>query len=65
MLPKKNGGVESGGRHLAALLGVLEESKKSDYYGYGQSSGSGNMLMTFEFQHSNLNHQNPSHTIDA
>jgi 3,4-dihydroxyphenylacetate 2,3-dioxygenase len=58
MLPQyaKNAGVESGGRHLAALLGVLEESKKSNYYGYGQSSGSGNVIMTFEPLHSKLDH---------
>jgi len=61
----RNAGVESGGRHLAALLGVLEESKKSNYYGYGQSSGSGNVLMTFEPQHSNLNYKNPSHIVEA
>jgi 3,4-dihydroxyphenylacetate 2,3-dioxygenase len=67
MLPQyaKNAGVESGGRHLAALLGVLEESKKSNYYGYGQSSGSGNVLMTFEPQKSKLNHPSPSHTVEA
>lgn len=35
----KNAGVESEGRHLAMLLGLLEGNHKSDYYGYGQSSG--------------------------
>jgi 3,4-dihydroxyphenylacetate 2,3-dioxygenase len=42
--------VESGGRHLAALLGVLEGEYKSNFYGYGQSSGSANVVMTFEPQ---------------
>lgn len=40
-------GVEAGGRHLAALLGVLEGDYKSKYLGYCQSSGSGNVVMTF------------------
>jgi 3,4-dihydroxyphenylacetate 2,3-dioxygenase len=40
--------VESGGRHLAMLLGVLEGNYQSNYYGYGQSSGSANVVMTFQ-----------------
>ncbi|ADI27034.1 putative oxidoreductase [Geobacillus sp. GHH01] len=50
MLPQyaRAAGVESGGRHLAALLGVIQENYQSRYYGYGQSSGSGNVVMTFE-----------------
>ncbi|MBA4493562.1 extradiol ring-cleavage dioxygenase [Paenactinomyces guangxiensis] len=53
MLPQysKAAGVESGGRHLAMLLGVLEGSYRSHYYGYGQSSGSANVVMTFEPQY--------------
>lgn len=50
MLPQysKVAGVESGGRHLAMLLGVIGEDEiKGQYYGYGQSSGSGNVIMTF------------------
>ncbi|CAG9614934.1 hypothetical protein BACCIP111899_04168 [Bacillus rhizoplanae] len=67
MLPQyaKNAGVESGGRHLAALLGVLEESKKSNYYGYGQSSGSGNVIMTFEPLYSKFNHHSPSSSVEV
>jgi 3,4-dihydroxyphenylacetate 2,3-dioxygenase len=50
MLPQysKAAGVESGGRHLAMLLGVLEGEYTSKYYGYGQSSASANVVMTFE-----------------
>lgn len=50
MLPQysHNAGVESGGRHLASMLGVLEGKYKTKYYAYGQSSGSGNVVMTFE-----------------
>ncbi|MBN2910852.1 extradiol ring-cleavage dioxygenase [Polycladomyces sp. WAk] len=40
--------VESGGRHLAMLLGVLEGNYESAYYGYGQSSGSANVVMAFQ-----------------
>lgn len=40
-------GVESGGRHLATLLGVLDEEKKAEFWGYGQSSGSGNAIISF------------------
>ncbi|MFC4766525.1 extradiol ring-cleavage dioxygenase [Effusibacillus consociatus] len=52
MLPQyaRAAGVESGGRHLALLLGVLEGSYQSQYYGYGQSSGSANVVMTFKPQ---------------
>jgi 3,4-dihydroxyphenylacetate 2,3-dioxygenase len=39
-------GVESGGRHLATLLGVLEK-ERAEYFGYGQSSGSGNAIVSF------------------
>jgi 3,4-dihydroxyphenylacetate 2,3-dioxygenase len=50
MLPQyaRAAGVESGGRHLAMLLGVLEGDYKSNYLGDGQSSGSWNVVMTFE-----------------
>ncbi|GGG01170.1 extradiol ring-cleavage dioxygenase [Paenibacillus abyssi] len=49
MLPQyaKIAGVESGGRHIAALLGVLQQSYEPQYWGYAQSSGSGNVVMTF------------------
>jgi 3,4-dihydroxyphenylacetate 2,3-dioxygenase len=52
MLPQyaKIAGVESGGRHLAMLLGVLEGNYKAEYHAYGQSSGSGNVVMTFHPQ---------------
>jgi 3,4-dihydroxyphenylacetate 2,3-dioxygenase len=52
MLPQyaRNAGVEAGGRHVAALLGALEGSYKSQFFGYGQSSGSGNVVMTFSPQ---------------
>ena len=39
--------VESGGRHIAMLLGVIEEDSAPVYYADGQSSGSWNLLMTF------------------
>ncbi|GAA4707629.1 extradiol ring-cleavage dioxygenase [Brevibacillus fulvus] len=39
--------VESGGRHLAALLGVLEPNQKAEFWGYGQSSGSANAVISF------------------
>ncbi|MCY9666809.1 extradiol ring-cleavage dioxygenase [Paenibacillus alginolyticus] len=52
MLPQyaKIAGVESGGRHLAMLLGVMEGSGnyKAKFHGYVQSSGSGNAIITFE-----------------
>ncbi|ALS20464.1 MULTISPECIES: extradiol ring-cleavage dioxygenase [Paenibacillus] len=50
MLPQyaKAASVESGGRHLAMLLGVLEGNYTSKYYGYGQSSASANVVMTFQ-----------------
>lgn len=49
MLPQyaRAAGVESGGRHLAMLLGVLQGSYTSKYYAYGQSSASANVVMTF------------------
>jgi 3,4-dihydroxyphenylacetate 2,3-dioxygenase len=40
--------VESGGRHVAALLGVLGNDFNASYLGYAQSSGSGNPHLTFE-----------------
>lgn len=40
-------GVESGGRHLAALLGVLEPNQRAEFWGYGQSSGSANAIISF------------------
>jgi 3,4-dihydroxyphenylacetate 2,3-dioxygenase len=41
--------VESGGRHVAAMLGVLGKDEfKASYLGYAQSSGSGNPHFTFE-----------------
>lgn len=40
--------VESGGRHVAAMLGVLRnDTFKADYLGYAQSSGSGNHHISF------------------
>jgi 3,4-dihydroxyphenylacetate 2,3-dioxygenase len=52
MLPQyaKIAHVESGGRYLAMLFGVLEGSYKSKNLGYGQSSASANVVMTFEPQ---------------
>jgi 3,4-dihydroxyphenylacetate 2,3-dioxygenase len=44
-------GVESGGRHLAALLGALDASGKTfrgQRLGWGQSSGSGNPVLVLE-----------------
>jgi len=40
-------GVESGGRHLAALLGVIDPSQKAEFWGEGQSSGSWNAVISF------------------
>ncbi|WP_338473029.1 extradiol ring-cleavage dioxygenase [Niallia sp. XMNu-256] len=40
--------VESGGRHLAMLLGILDKDSEPTYYADGQSSGSWNALITFE-----------------
>jgi 3,4-dihydroxyphenylacetate 2,3-dioxygenase len=40
--------VESGGRHVAALLGVLGNDFHASYLGYAQSSGSGNPHFSFE-----------------
>lgn len=40
--------VESGGRHLAMLISMLEEGEKPVYLADGQSSGSWNALITFE-----------------
>jgi 3,4-dihydroxyphenylacetate 2,3-dioxygenase len=40
--------VESGGRHVAMLLGIIDEDCTPVYYADGQSSGSWNPLITFE-----------------
>lgn len=40
--------VESGGRHLAMLLSMLEEEMEPYYHADGQSSGSWNAVITFE-----------------
>jgi 3,4-dihydroxyphenylacetate 2,3-dioxygenase len=40
-------GVESGGRHLAVLLGVLTPEQRAEFWGYGQSSGSANAIISF------------------
>ncbi len=54
MLPQYSriAGVESGGRHLSMLLGVMEASGNysTRHHGYAQSSGSGNAIMTFHRQ---------------
>jgi 3,4-dihydroxyphenylacetate 2,3-dioxygenase len=50
MLPQfsRIAGVESRGCHLAALLGVLgNERHKAEFWGWGQSSGSGNAIISF------------------
>ncbi|MCQ6279269.1 hypothetical protein [Bacillus sp. EB600] len=39
--------VESGGRHIAMLLGIIDEDCTPNYYADGQSSGSWNPLITF------------------
>ena len=39
--------VESGGRHLAMLLGIIDEDCTPIYFADGQSSGSWNALITF------------------
>lgn len=39
--------VESGGRHLAMLFGIIDEEWTPVYYAAGQSSGSWNPLITF------------------
>ena len=39
--------VESGGRHLAMLLSMLDKECKPSFYAEGQSSGSWNDLITF------------------
>jgi 3,4-dihydroxyphenylacetate 2,3-dioxygenase len=39
--------VESGGRHLAMLLSMLDKECKPTFYAEGQSSGSWNVLITF------------------
>jgi 3,4-dihydroxyphenylacetate 2,3-dioxygenase len=49
MLPQYSGmaKVESGGRHLAMLLGIVDEECAPVYFADGQSSGSWNPLITF------------------
>jgi 3,4-dihydroxyphenylacetate 2,3-dioxygenase len=39
--------VESGGRHVAMLLGIIDDDCSPVYYADGQSSGSWNPLITF------------------
>lgn len=48
MLPSyaRAAGVESGGRHIAMLLGVLQNQFTGVLHGYGPSSGSGNPVVT-------------------
>lgn len=48
MLPSyvRAAGVESGGRHLAILLGLLPDRFAGVLHGYGPSSGSGNPVLT-------------------
>ncbi|WAH43696.1 extradiol ring-cleavage dioxygenase [Alicyclobacillus fastidiosus] len=48
MLPSyvRAAGVESGGRHVAMLLGVLQSDFRGVLHGYGPSSGSGNPVLT-------------------
>ncbi|MCF8563185.1 extradiol ring-cleavage dioxygenase [Alicyclobacillus tolerans] len=50
MLPSyaRAAGVESGGRHVAMLLGVLQEKFSGVLHGYGPSSGSGNPVLTLQ-----------------
>ncbi|WCK52322.1 extradiol ring-cleavage dioxygenase [Aneurinibacillus sp. Ricciae_BoGa-3] len=52
MLPQyaKISAVESGGRHIALMLGVMNANHEyqSEYFGYGQSSGSANVVITFK-----------------
>lgn len=51
MLPTyaRAAGVESGGRHVAMLLGVLQNKFKGELHGYGPSSGSGNPVLTLQY----------------
>nr|WP_295970340.1 MEMO1 family protein [uncultured Bacillus sp.] len=58
MLPQYSGmaKVESGGRHLAMLFGILNEDSVPTYLGDAQSSGSWNVLMTFG--KTRISHQN-------
>lgn len=67
MLPQyvRAAGVESGGRHIAMLLGVLEGSYKSTYYGYGQSSASANVVMTFTPQPVSLEEDIALQTVES
>lgn len=46
--------VESGGRHIAILLNMLEHDMKPKYLADGQSSGSWNAVITFEKEASNV-----------
>ncbi len=51
MLPTyaRAAGVESGGRHIAMLLGVLDREFTGVLHGYGPSSGSGNPVLTLKY----------------
>ncbi|EJY55079.1 Extradiol ring-cleavage dioxygenase class III protein subunit B [Alicyclobacillus hesperidum URH17-3-68] len=51
MLPSyvRAAGVESGGRHVAVLLGVLRKQFTGELHGYGPSSGSGNPVLTMRY----------------
>jgi 3,4-dihydroxyphenylacetate 2,3-dioxygenase len=51
MLPTyaRAAGVESGGRHIAMLLGVLQHEFTGELHGYGPSSGSGNPVLTLQY----------------
>jgi 3,4-dihydroxyphenylacetate 2,3-dioxygenase len=51
MLPSyaRAAGVESGGRHIAMLLGVLDQKFAGVLHGYGPSSGSGNPVLTLKY----------------
>lgn len=46
--------VESGGRHIAMLLAMLEDDMKPKYHADGQSSGSWNAVITFEKESSKV-----------
>ncbi|WP_206830462.1 extradiol ring-cleavage dioxygenase [Alicyclobacillus fructus] len=52
MLPSyvRAAGVESGGRHVAVLLGVLRKQFQGELHGYGPSSGSGNPVLTIRYR---------------
>lgn len=52
MLPQyaRLAAVESGGRHLAMLLAILNDNDEPAFYSAAQSSGSWNVVMTFDRQ---------------